>query len=102
MPGAWSSMRRWVSEAIGLAVDGWPKRVLRPTARHDGPEDPAGGADRLALLDVVALAEDHGTDRLLSRFGEAEQPTLELEEPLTGVGQAGGACTPSPTSRTRR
>ena len=29
---------------------------------HGQREDVAGGADRLALLDVVNLAEDHSTD----------------------------------------
>ena len=76
-----------------LAVDGLAEGVDDP-AEHavaDGHrEDAAGGLDRLALLDVAALAEDDGADRLLVEVqGEADGAVLELEELVDrGVGQA--------------
>ena len=44
-------------------------------------EDAAGGLDRLALVDVVDLAEHHGADRLLVEVeGQALGAVLELEQ----------------------
>ena len=79
-----------------LAVDRLAERVHHAADERvaDGHrEDAAGGLDRLALLDVVALAEDHRTDGLLVEVqGEAEQAALELEQLVDrGVGQTGDA-----------
>jgi len=44
-------------------------------------QDVAGGPHRLALLDVVDLAEDHRTDGCLVEVqGETERAALELEQ----------------------
>ena len=94
MPGAWISMRRVLGAGErALAVDGLAEGVDDPAeqAVADGHrEDVAGGLDRLALLDVVAVAEDHGADRLLVEVqGEADGAVLELEQLVDGgVGQA--------------
>ena len=79
-----------------LAVDRLTERVHDAADERvaDGHrEDAAGGLDRLALLDVVALAEDHRTDGLLVEVQrETEQAALELEQLVDrGVGQAGDA-----------
>ena len=81
---------------VALAVDRLAEGVDHP-AEHavaDGHrEDPAGRLDRLALLDVVDVAEHDGADRLLVEVeGEADGAVLELEQLVDGgVGQAGHA-----------
>ena len=82
-----------------LAVDRDAERVHDPADqpvadRHR--EDPAGRLDRVALLDLVDLAEDDGADRVLVEVQrEAERAALELEQLVDrGVGQAGDAGDP--------
>ena len=70
------------------AVDGLAQRVddtaEQAVADRHG-QDPAGGLDRLAFLDVGALAEHHGADRLLVEVQrEAEGAVLELEQLVDG------------------
>ena len=54
-------------------------------------QDATGGLDGLAFLDLGALAEHHGTDRLLVEVQrETERAVLEFEQLVDrGVGQPG-------------
>ena len=94
MPGAWISIRRGCTPVeLALTVDRLAEGVDHPTehAVADGDrQDPAGGLDRLALLDVVDVAEDDGADRRLVEVeGEADRAVLELEQLVDGgVGKA--------------
>src|SRR5205085_3493442 len=67
-----------------LAIDGLAHRVDDATeeAVADGDrEDLTGRLDRLTLLDVVDLAEDHGADRVLVEVQrQAQGARLELED----------------------
>ena len=93
MPGAWISIRRSCdADELAVAVDRLAEGVDDP-AEHavaDGHrQDPAGGLDRLALLDAVDVAEHDGADRLLVEVErEADGAVLELEQLVDGgVGQ---------------
>ncbi len=71
-----------------LAVDGLAEGVDHPAEQgvaHAHLEDVAGGLDRLALLDVAGLAEDHRADQLLFEVqGQPEGAVLELEQLVDG------------------
>ena len=90
-------MRRWLRAGErALAVDRLAEGVDDPAEqavadRHR--EDAAGGLDGLALLDVVAVAEHDGADRVLVEVqGQADGAVLELEQLVDAdVGQAGDA-----------
>jgi hypothetical protein len=77
-----------------LAVHGLAEGVDHPPEQRVADrdrEDAAGGADGLALLDPLRLAEHHGADRLLVEVQrQADGAILELEQLVDGgVGQAG-------------
>ena len=100
MPGAWISMRRsWRRRCGPLPSMGSPRAFddAAEQAVADGHrQDPAGGLDRLALLDALDVAEHHGADRVLVEVqGQAERAVLELEQLVdAALGQAGrrGRC----------
>ncbi len=74
-------------------VDGLAQRVdhaAEEGVAHGHREDVAGGADRLALLDVADLTQHDGADRVLVEVErEAEGAALELEQLVDGgAGQA--------------
>ena len=94
MPGACTSMRR-VSCRVdrALAVDGLAQCV--DDAAQQGVADghgldPPRRLDRLLLLEVVDLAEDHGADGVLVEVqGKTERAVLELEQLVDrGAGEA--------------
>ena len=80
------------ADQLAKAVDRLAERV-HDAAEHavaDGHrQDATGGLDRLALLDVVGVAEHDGADRALVEVeGETDRAVLELEQLVHGrVGQ---------------
>src|SRR6266511_1807472 len=82
-----------------LAVDRLAERVHDP-AQHDvadrDREDPTGLLHRVALFDLVGLAEHDGADRVLLEVQrQPQRATLELEQLVHGrVGQAVDARDP--------
>ena len=66
-----------------LAVDGFTDGVHHSAEQgvaHRHREDVTGRTDRLALLDLVDLAEHHGADRVLVEVeGQTDRAVLELE-----------------------
>ncbi len=83
-PGAIRSAGRELVEAMGpLPSSGAAERVHDPAEQRlaDGDlHDPAGGLDRVALLDRARVTQDYRADRLLLEVeGEAHDAAREFE-----------------------
>ena len=74
---------------IATTVDDAAQEAVAHGHRLDAP----GGLDRLLLLELVHLAQDHGADGVLIEVeGETQGPVLEFQEFVhAGAGQSGDA-----------